>query len=303
MKRQVATRDSRLLVSVTVSPSDGICVCLPSHFIRAVRIPKRLTVTPLGIVMATKISTTDGNVARQALITDTLQYRLETGNIAKQGGQRGSLTRCAQKLGIVRNTLEASHPDAEKIKVSKKGFRQDIELFKLELLKLILQHKNITEQVDLNQETIDSRQADIDELSQQVKAGQSDANQAFETKQCFEEYEALARITNEQHPKSTLRLEEDLATTRMHIDDLKKEDAVADRVLKVREGQLQLLMHYVTDLKRSLVDTKEQEKLLLLAQNPRADESLQNGGSLKSTDNTDIMHVDEEEDVLYGDMA
>ena len=39
------------------------------------------------------------------IISETLQYRLATGNIGKNGGQRGSLTRCAQKFGTLQQRL------------------------------------------------------------------------------------------------------------------------------------------------------------------------------------------------------
>ena len=229
----------------------------------------------------------------------TLQYRLETGNIAKQGGQRGSLTRCAQKLGIFRGNLAASQPDPERIQGSKHDLIQDIELFKVELLKLILLQKNLHAQVALNQNLIEDCQAKIDESSGEVMAGQAEANRALETKRCFEEYEAVAKMTNELHPRTTRELKEQLTAALKQIDVLKKEDAAVDHVLKVREGQFQLLIQYMTDLKRSLNDTDEQQKLLHLAHQAAAEDD---GTNCEGTGKTYMMEVDDEADGLYGDV-
>jgi hypothetical protein len=252
--------------------------------------------------MIAKPSDADGEVFPPALEASTLQYRLETGNIAKQGGQRGSLTRCAQKLGLYQSHLLASHPDAEIIETSKQDLKQDIDLFKLELLKLILLQKNLRTQVALNEEMIEDRQAEIDQSSEEVKAGQSEANLAQETKRCFEEYEAVAKMTNEMYPRSTRELKDKLMTVRKQIEELKKEDAATAHILKVRESQFQLLIMYMTDLKRSLNDADEQEKLLDLAGQVGGDKGVNDGDSSQDASKPDERDVDEEEDGLYGDV-
>ena len=231
--------------------------------------------------------------------TSTLQYRLVTGNIAKQGGQRGSLTRCAQKLGIFQRNLATKQPDPERIHTSKQDLMHDIELFKVELLKLILLQKNLNAQVVVNQNMIEDCQAEIDESLQEVMAGQSEANQALKTKRCFEEYEAVAKVTNELHPRTTWELEQQLGAVLEQIEVLKKEDAAVDHVLTVREGQFQLLIQYITDLKRSFNDVDEQKKLLHLGQQAASGD---NGTHGEGTGKAYKMDVDNEEDGLYDDV-
>lgn len=230
----------------------------------------------------------------------TLQYRLETGNIAKQGGQRGSLTRCAQKFGAFRNSLLASKPDAEKIESSKQELNHDIDLFSLELLKLVLLQQNLKSQVASNQETIEGRQAEIDEWSKEVKASQSEANQAQQTKRCFEEYEALAKMTMELHPETTSDLKKQLEEAQQQISQLQKEKATLDHISKVREGQFQLLIQYMNDLKRSINDPDEDEKLSVLGE--RAQDQKSGDASAANGNEDNSMDVDDEDGGLYGDI-
>ena len=67
------------------------------------------------------------------LVAETLQYRLDTGIISKNGGQRGSLTRCAQKYGIFLSKLQTNAPDAEEIEAAKGELVQDLRLYQLEI--------------------------------------------------------------------------------------------------------------------------------------------------------------------------
>jgi hypothetical protein len=238
------------------------------------------------------------------LVTETLQYRLDTGNIAKQGGQRGSLTRCAQKFGIFQSNLMASQPDAEAIEKAKQGVSQDLNLCKLELYKLILLQRNLDAQLELNQKAQDGRQAEIDEWSQEVRSSQSEASQAQDMKRCFQEYEALAKLTNENHPQSSGALKEQLSWVEEDIEKLKQEEAETDHLVKVREGQFQLLIQYMLDLKRSLNDTEEDAKLLELAKkaNEGAKGSANTKGIKSAVDKAEAMDVDKEDEGLYEDL-
>lgn len=235
------------------------------------------------------------------LVTETLQYRLETGNIAKQGGQRGSLTRCAQKFGIFQSHWLAPQPDAEAIESSKQDLTQDLEYFKLELYKLLLLQKNLDAQVQMNQKAEQERQAEIEKWSQDVQASQSEASHALETKLCFMEYEAFAKMTNEKHPQSIRALKDQLAKVQTEIQRYQAEEGVTDHLLKVRGAQFQLLIQYMMDLKRSLNDSEEQEKLLELAKQSNAQSDSGDGTTKKGGKPSESMDVDEDEG-LYEDL-
>jgi len=255
---------------------------------------------------AASVSGPNGVEFPPPLVTETLQYRLETGNIAKQGGQRGSLTRCAQKFGVFQANLLATEPDAEAIESSKQDVVQDLESFKLELYKLLLLQRNLHTQVELNQKAQEGREAEIEKWSKEVLTSQSEASHALETKSCFMEYEALAKLTNENHPQSSRALNGQLAKVQKEIEELESEKAVTDHLIKVRESQFQLLIQYMMDLKRSLNDSEEQEKLLKLAKQSKSQNETDDGTQLESARGSDSkpesMEVDDDEG-LYGDLV
>lgn len=245
------------------------------------------------------------------LVTETLQYRLDTGNLAKQGGQRGSLTRCAQKFGVFQSHLLAEQPDAEAIEAAKQDLSQDMGLCQLELYKLILLQRNLEAQVELNQKAQDNRQAEIDQWSEEVQSSLAEASQAQEMRRCFQEYEALAKLTNENHPQSSRTLKEQLSKVENEIQKLKQEEAETGHLIKVREGQFQLLIQYMLDLKRSLNDTEEQAKLDDLAKTAKkqgdevqkAEVKAQIKGTKSATNKGESMDVDGDDDEeLYEDL-
>lgn len=235
------------------------------------------------------------------LVPETLQYRLETGTIAKQGGQRGSLTRCAQKLGIFQTQLLASSPDAEQIESSKQDLLQDLELCQLELYKLILLQRNLDAQVRWNINAEQDRQTEIDTWSQAVQSSQTEAQQAQWTKSCFLEYEALATMIQDHHPQSSRVLTEQLTEMDHQIAELKHEESITQHMVKVRESQFHLFIQYMLDLKRSLNDTDDEERLIDVANQVGNDQTKQDGPSRASrpkgkNDLVDSMDVDDDPD-------
>jgi hypothetical protein len=248
-----------------------------------------------------------GTTFPPALVTETLQYRLDTGNIAKQGGQRGSLTRCAQKFGIFQSNLLASQPDAAAIETAKQDLSQDLDMCKLELYKLILLQRNLDAQMELNQEAQDGRTAEIDRWSEEVRSSRSEASQAQDMKRCFQEYEALAKLTNENHPQSAWALKEKLSKVEEQIEKLKQEETETGHLMKVREGQFQLLIQYMLDFKRSLNDTEEDAKLLELAKKAKRqgndnEEGAKSKVTKSSVNKAEAMDVDKEDEGLYEDL-
>jgi hypothetical protein len=228
------------------------------------------------------------------LVTETLQYRLMTGNIAKQGGQRGSLTRCAQKYGALQSKLQLSQTaDAEAVESSKKELELELELYQLELTKLVLLQRNLQGQVELNQKAEVERDIRLEELSEEVQESQAQSNRSQETQSCYMEYEALAKLANESHSQSSRKLRETIAQVQDGIKKFREEEAATDQILKVRETQFQLLLQYMLDLKRSLKDGEEEE-----AQNSNGNKDGDEEGVIEE-DQATAMEVDEG---LYGDL-
>jgi chromosome segregation ATPase len=192
--------------------------------------------------------------APPVITAETLQYRLDTGNIGKHGGQRGSLTRCAQKYGTLQFHLLSGHPDAEDIEASKQDLVRELELFELEMNKLILYQHQLERQLRTNEEEQRRREGEIASLTQQVRDSTRQARVARETQACFAEYESLARIVNENHPTSVDELQYEIDATRGEVAELEAETNAKDKILKVREAQYQLLLQYMMDLKRSVDD-------------------------------------------------
>lgn len=186
------------------------------------------------------------------ITTVTLQYRLDTGNIGKQGGQRSSLTRCAQKFGTLQFHLLTSNPDAVAIENSKVDLVRELELFELEMNKLILWQQQLERQVRTNQEVQQKRERELASLSQQVGESSRQARMALQTQRCFAEYEALAKLINNNHPTSIDQLQHQIDEMKADMAAVEAETNDKDKILKVREAQYQLLIQFMMDLKRSV---------------------------------------------------
>ena len=191
------------------------------------------------------------------ITTETLQYRLDTQNFGKSGGQRSSLTRCAQKYGAFRAELSSKTPDAEVIEKSKNDLVREVELFDLEISKLILWQQNLERQVKLNGVAEAERKQKIADMEQKVDASRTLANKSLEQRNCLAEYESLAKVINENHPTSSMELQKQIDEIRAEISQLENESAKKDEIIKVREIQYQLLIQYIMDLKQSLKEDQE----------------------------------------------
>lgn len=186
-----------------------------------------------------------------------LQFRLDTGNLLAGGGQRASLTRCAQKYGAYQMNLQASQPNPEDIETAKDNLQRELQLFELEMTKLILWEKGLERQVQKNQGVIQRREQEMTTLQQAVTESTAAANHSVQTRNCQSEYEALARLINDKHstPQEELRSKiESIQTEQTRVD---QEIAETEETLKVREAQFQLLIQYMLDLKRTLKEDED----------------------------------------------
>lgn len=245
---------------------------------------------------AIKEGNTDGGVTASSfppvLLPTTIQMRLDTGNIGKGGGQRGSLTRCAQKFGTFQSKLRTPNPDASELESSKEELEKELAYYQLEISKQFLLQRNMLQQVQRNQTQEQQRLDKIRELKEQVEKIETEAQACSHTRKCCEEYEALAKLANDKFQStSRVDLENQIEESSQELERLQEEEHTTDHLLSTRGAQFQLLMQYITDLKESLADKEEEEQIIGSASK----------FTKKSVDGNDPMDVDGE-DGLYGDL-
>eukprot|EP00934_Nitzschia_sp_Nitz4_P006746 Nitzschia sp. Nitz4//scaffold60_size111251//48691//49455//NITZ4_004148-RA/size111251-processed-gene-0.11-mRNA-1//1//CDS//3329555567//6736//frame0 len=237
----------------------------------------------------------------RTITPEILKYRFITGNILKSGGQRGSLTRCAQKLGSFASHVQASNPQAEAIESSKQELVNDLEFYQLELTKMTLLQRRLEQQVETNQRAEAARLERLETLEAQVQASRTLAQQAQETKRCYGDYEKTAQSILASHPQSSSELEEAIAQSQTEIREQSRSFLETNQLLEIRASQFQLLMQYMSDLKRSLDDVSLDQEALEKAVRAQVEAEAGDPGTGTSTLDTEGMQVDEEEG-LYGDL-
>jgi chromosome segregation ATPase len=191
------------------------------------------------------------------IIPEILQFRLDTGNMLKIGGQRGSLTRCVQKYETYRANRLAKEPKAQAINDAQDDLQRELSLFEIELTKLTLLEKGLERQVQQNKERISRRDEEVTMLQHQVMESTTKANKFLETQNCLSEYEALAKLINDTHPTSQEELQSKLSAIQEERAKVDQEIEEAEQTLKVRQAQFQLLIQYMLDLKRSIKQDEE----------------------------------------------
>ena len=245
-----------------------------------------------------------GVVVVPFITTETLQYRLDTQNFGKSGGQRGSLTRCAQKYGSYQTELllSGSTPDngddaendnttTNNIEKTKLDLIREVELFDLEMTKLILWSNNLETQIKRNDVIQTQRGKELIDIKEQVKESGIHATISSERRNCTMEYNSLAKIINDNHPISSIELKKQIDEIKLEISLLEDETVTKDKTLKVREAQYQLLIQYMLDLKQSLKEDDE---------NDNDDDDDDDDGKIIGNNKPEPMEV--EEDDLYGDL-
>lgn len=189
------------------------------------------------------------------LTNETIQQRLLTGASSK-GGARGSLTRCATKLGALHAKLSAPGGSTDQeIQVIKEELQREVKLFQVELRKSMMmirsgqsEFKQAQQQEQEMAQQVAKKQAQIQELRQQ-------AAKVARTRLCWQEYETLAKLARQRPPRRVLqakmkKADADLETTSKQLYETAAES-------KVREKQFHLLIQCMLDLKRSLGEVVE----------------------------------------------
>jgi len=227
------------------------------------------------------------------ITTETLQYRIDTQNFGKSGGQRGSLTRCAQKYGSFQSELLSSPSSApnnadnndNNIGKIKLDLVREVELFNLEITKLILWSNNLETQIKRNKVIQSKRDKEIIDMKNQVVESSVRTNTSLRRRNCIMEYESLAKVINDKHPISSTELKKQIDEIKLEISMLEDETVAKDEKLKVRGSQYQLLIQYMLDLKQSIKEDDDE-----------------NDGDGVDNNKPKSMEVDEDDDDLYGDL-
>ncbi len=131
---------------------------------------------------------------------------------------------------------------------------REVELFELEMKKLILWQQQLERQVRRNEEEQRKREKELASLLQQVGESSHQARRARETQRCFAEYEALAKLINDNHPRAIVELQHHIDAMKGELAKVEAETNTKNKILKVREAQYQLLIQFMMDLKRSADD-------------------------------------------------
>jgi hypothetical protein len=210
----------------------------------------------------------DGVVFPPLITTEMLQYRLDTGVITKNSGQRSSLTRCVQKFGNFQSKLAAAsnnddndnRPDTEDIESSKDDLIRELSLFELEMTKLILYQQHLETQIQRNNTSQHELVKQIQDLTNEIRESTSKASRGREIQSCMSEYEALAKLINGKHPISCEELQNKIDLAKQEATRVDNEIIQKDKVLNIREAQYQLLVQYMLDLKRSLKEGEDDEE-------------------------------------------
>ncbi|CAB9515638.1 expressed unknown protein [Seminavis robusta] len=186
---------------------------------------------------------------------ETIQKRLLTGCSSK-GGARGSLTRCAAKLGALHAKLSAQGGSTDQeILTVKDDLKREIRLFQVEMRKMIVmiqsaetELSHVQEQYGVCTTLVTRKQTELQQLRQQ-------ATKVARTRSCWQEYETLAKLARQRSPRRVLKAK--LEKSNADLQKTKKQLYETAAESKVREKQFHLLIQCMLDLKRSLGETVE----------------------------------------------
>jgi Tho complex subunit 7 len=190
-----------------------------------------------------------------ALSNETLQERLLTGTSTK-GGSRGSLTRCAAKLGALHAKLSTPGGSSDlEIQRVKEELKREVRLFQVEMRKWMIMVQSAEKElqnVRVQEAMIASR---VQQKQREIQGLRSEAAKMARTRISWQEYETLAKLARQRPPRRVLQVkmveaEADLEKTRKQLYEIAAESTV-------REKQFHLLIHCMLDLKRSLGESIE----------------------------------------------
>ena len=213
---------------------------------------------------------------------EILQNRLLAG-LGIKGGGRGSLTRIGDMLH--RADTDKTPADA---------LIREFQHSQIELTKLLLKTKrNQLELAAIQRDTAAIvEQTDQARTSLQHKRRQ--LTQQLQVTACEREYDALAKLAATRHPVSRRVLQQELDTCRARCQETRRALQTSRAETAVRQGQFQLLMQCLLDLKQSLTEPLDVEVV-------DANSDAEEGRASEDAESMDVVPAGEEEE-LYGDL-
>jgi chromosome segregation ATPase len=196
-------------------------------------------------------------MAPPPLSNETLHQRLLTGASTK-GGSRGSLTRCAAKLGALHAKLStpggSTSTDLE-IQQVKEELKREARLFQVEMRKWMIMIQSAEKELSNVKAQEQAIAARVQEKEREIQELRNEAASMARTKICWQEYETLAKLARQRPPRRVLQVK--MVEADADLDKTRKQLYETAAESKVREKQFHLLIHCMLDLKRSLGETIE----------------------------------------------
>jgi hypothetical protein len=253
--------------------------------------------------------------------SESLQQRLAAG-LGNKGGARGSLTRCAGRLGSLKRAFEdeeednnnnqetetnveksntdASPPEATTttttVAAAAELLSRELQLAHIEMTKLFLLARRQDVELEqlrgssltILQEQIATERATVDLMRRQLQ-------QASSTVACQREYESLAKLASSRHPTARRVLQDQMDQVQAQLDQTQQDFKVATSHVEIRERQFQLLIQCMLDLKQSLSEPLD-------SMNP-TDSGATDTAAMEGVEKSNGDNDDENEGgALYGDL-
>lgn len=189
---------------------------------------------------------------------------------------RGSLTRCASKLGSPEEAEEMAWTEMECEKLLLMLARQDKEREALE-------------------QSIQAMEPSIAEAKASVKELRAEWQQAGRIRACQQEYDTLAKVALQRHGTPRRVLLENLETVSRGTEEATARLSEVQGHVRVRKAQVQHVLQAIGDLKQSLAEP------LVLEEGEEMEE--QEGTEPEPMDEDPAPQEEgEEEEGLYGDL-
>ena len=202
----------------------------------------------------------------------TLRERILTSGA---GNARGSLTKVASQyrdfihqLTRTRSDCGADDNNKSKSAAAATNLKTELLLHDVEIRKLILSSKATHGNSSTYTSTLTRMQSSLSSIQQDIETLTSTYLQQGQIHSRRKEYNALAKLANEQHPPIH-KTKNELEQIQEQIQLVGREVNEATLKLTVREKQLRLLMSCLGDLKASLneeemIVTQQQKKTVMM---------------------------------------
>ena len=210
--------------------------------------------------------------AASVLSHDTLRERILTGG-GGIGNVRGSLSKVASRYAEFLRSLQSSSPSPAAAAAEPTipsaidraaachALNTELQLFDLEINKLFLSSKACDGDSSRHDATLVKLESSISSTRTDIQHLTSTLIRERQIKHNLEEYNALAKLGNSQRSPPICVTKFELDNVQGEIVRIREEIEEAQLELMVREKQLRVFMASLGDLKATLVEEKELQKI------------------------------------------